>query len=111
MENRVEIRHFSDHYMVWIKTNDGRMIEAIEYLSQAQIDEICRDYDAYIDIDERPWVQIDSINLTWEYDDEEDYMSGNFIVEDNTVIDYDGCFELPKEVVDEMIRLGYKIDL
>lgn len=111
MENKVEIRKLSNHYMVWIKKNDGRMIEAVEYENQKQIDEICEHYDAYIDIDERPWVQIDCVNLVWEYDDEEDYMSGNFIVEDNTVIDYDGCFELPQEVVDEMIRLGYKIDL
>lgn len=47
------------------------------------------------------WAKIevtDDVNI-WEYadeDDEEDsYVSGTFVLEGDTVIDYDGVFELP----------------
>ena len=52
-------------------------------------------------------------NGTWEYqdgDDEETYISGCFILDGKTVIDYDGCYELPKEVV-LALAMEYDIDL
>lgn len=62
------------------------------------------------------WAKIevtDDVN-TWEYadeDDEEDsYVSGTFVLEGDTVIDYDGVFELPILV---RIFLGshYRLDI
>lgn len=58
-------------------------------------------------------VTIDFSHQTWEYDednDEDSYLSGIYVLDDDTVIDYDGCYELPKEV---MFVLGkfYKLDL
>lgn len=50
----------------------------------------------------------------WEYqptDDEESYMSGNFYLEDNTVIDFDGCFDLPKIIREGLIKLGYSLNI
>lgn len=60
------------------------------------------------------WYQIDTINQCWEYqptDDEESYMSGNFYLEDNTVVDYDGCFDLPKIIREGLIKLGYSLNI
>ena len=58
-------------------------------------------------------VSINKSLQVWEYqigDDSDSYLSGIYVLDDDTVIDYDGCFELPKEV---MIALGklYKLDL
>lgn len=58
------------------------------------------------------WYQIDTINQCWEYqptDDEESYMSGNFYLEGKTVIDYDGCFDLPQTIKDGLVKLGYDL--
>lgn len=54
----------------------------------------------YFDTEE--WVAIDKSEGLWEYqegDDEESYLSGGFVVDGGTVIDYDGCFELPNVVI------------
>lgn len=58
------------------------------------------------------------INLTehiWKYtlepEDEGDeafHLEGSFVVEDGTVIDYDGCVELPRVVISALRRCGYK---
>ena len=52
---------------------------------------------------------------SWEFmgdeDDEETYMSGGYLLEGKTLYEYDGCFELPKEVVLAMADYGYEIDL
>jgi len=59
------------------------------------------------------WVGIIPEDKTWEYqdsDDEETYISGSFTVEGKTVIDYDGCYELPAEVV-MALATEYDIDL
>lgn len=59
------------------------------------------------------WVAVDINALTWEYmenDEGESYMSGNFDTEGKIVVDYDGCFELPVEVLDFMDELGYITD-
>ena len=53
----------------------------------------------YFDTEE--WVAIDNGEGLWEYqeyDDEESYLSGMFVVDGGVVIDYDGCYELPKAV-------------
>lgn len=59
------------------------------------------------------WYQIDTVNCTWEiqYDDDDDesYYSGNFYLEDKSVVDYDGCYDLPKIIIDGLARLGYDI--
>ena len=54
----------------------------------------------YFDTEE--WVAIDKSEGIWEYqegDDEESYVSGRFVVDGVTVIDYDGVFELPTPVM------------
>ena len=53
----------------------------------------------YFDTEE--WVAIDKSEGLWEYqecEDEESYLSGGFVVDGCTVIDYDGCYELPEAV-------------
>ena len=64
------------------------------------------------------WVKIDlsdSDNCCYEYqsdeDDEETYMSGCLEFENKVLVGYDGCFELPKEVVEAVRDLGHKIDI
>lgn len=51
--NKIEIRVFPDCIMVWVKNNKGQMLESIPFISDKQVNEVCRDFDAYIDIDER----------------------------------------------------------
>lgn len=53
MNNKVEIRVFPDCKMVWVKDGADKMIESIKFISDKQVNEICRDFDAYISIDER----------------------------------------------------------
>ena len=35
---------------------------------------------------------------------------GSFDMEDNVVTEIDGCFAIPKEVADGIIKLGFEID-
>ena len=58
----------------------------------------------YFDMDKN------KLYITVYPDDEETYMSGSFTVEGKTVIDYDGCYELPAEVV-MALATEYDIDL
>lgn len=48
---------------------------------------------------------------SWEYsqnpDDVDDYLCGTFEVENNAIIDWDGCFDLPEEVVLAFNHFGY----
>lgn len=69
-------------------------------------------------IDQSEWFCIDTVNRTWEYqdddEDEESYISGNFYIDDEDlckVIDFDGSYELPKIVRHHLRLLGYTIDL
>lgn len=62
------------------------------------------------------WVKIDRAGQSWEYqpdpDDEETYISGGFQTDDHDrfkVIDYDGCFKLPKAVYDGLASLDYDL--
>lgn len=52
---------------------------------------------------------------SWEYqydeDDEETYSEGCLEFTDRTLDGYDGCFELPKEVIMAVSELGFDIDL
>lgn len=52
---------------------------------------------------------------TWEFQsderDEETYSSGGYLLQDNAVYDYDGCVDLPLEVIMAMNDYGYNIDL
>ena len=61
--------------------------------------------------DNGAWVSIDSD--TWECqsdeDDDESYCSGGLWFEEKDLVDYDGCFELPKEVKIALIHLGYNL--
>lgn len=45
----------------------------------------------------------------WEYsrDQDDDYISGTYVVENNAIIDWDGCFELPEEVMLAFIHYGF----
>ena len=53
MNNKVEIRVFTESIMIWVKDDADKMIESIKFISDKQVNEICRDFDAYISIDER----------------------------------------------------------
>ena len=60
------------------------------------------------------WVGISPSSGSWEIQDGEDdetYMSGGYVVDGNTVIDYDGCYELPAAVILALSEFGYDIDL
>lgn len=63
-------------------------------------------------------VEIAPKECLWEYylpdpydDDDDVYLSGSFVVDGNTVVDYDGCFSLPAEVGKCLKHLGYLLDL
>lgn len=52
--NKVEIRCFADNtIMIWVMDSVDRVIVTLPFISDKQVAEICRDYSAYIDIDER----------------------------------------------------------
>lgn len=62
--------------------------------------------------DNGAWVSIGSDN--WECqsdeDDDETYCSGGLWFEGKSIVDYDGCFELPKEVKMALTHLGYDLE-
>lgn len=52
--NKVVIKCFTDGSAnVWVLDSNDRMLECVPFLHDAQVEEICRDYDAYIHLDER----------------------------------------------------------
>lgn len=60
------------------------------------------------------WSEIDTATHSWEHmwdenDDGESYTSGNYVTDGNSVVDYDGVFELPAQVVFLLIRAGYDV--
>ena len=64
--------------------------------------------------EENIWVGIRKDSCSWEYQEDEDdesYLSGNFVVDGCCVIDYDGCYELPNSVCLALTDLGYTLDL
>ena len=64
--------------------------------------------------DNESWVRIDLIDEMYEYQsnpkDGETYISGMLQFEDNVLVDYDGCYELPDEVIEAVKDLGHEID-
>ena len=66
--------------------------------------------------DNGAWVKldIDGEYGSWEYqedeDDEETYMEGGIWFDGKQIEDYDGCFELPEEVVAALNELGYSLE-
>lgn len=77
--------------------------------------------DCEFKFDNGAWVKIsidDSESGSWEYqsdeEDEETYSEGGlwFLLDEGKwLVDYDGCYELPEEVVIAIKDLGYKVDL
>lgn len=62
--------------------------------------------------DDDSWVGITPSTQSWEYlDGYDDYMSGGYLVDGNTVYEYDGCYELPTQVILALSAKGYDIDL
>ena len=64
--------------------------------------------------EDEEWVGITPSSHSWEYqegDDDDSYISGNYVTDGNTVIDYDGSFELPTQVILALSEFGYDIDL
>lgn len=61
------------------------------------------------------WVAITPCSHSWEYqtdDDSDTYVSGNYITDGNTVIDYDGIYgELPVAVILSLSDMGFDFDL
>lgn len=58
------------------------------------------------------WVGITPSEHQWEMqhdDNEESYASGNYFTDENVVIDFDGCYSLPKEVRKALQHKGYKL--
>lgn len=96
------------YYMIWVKEDDGRMIESLPYSDDNLVDVLGR-FDANITTDDRPMVLIDEDS--WEYHDElqDIYMHGWLGIEGDVVYDYDGCFELPQEVIDRLVDCGYDV--
>lgn len=51
---------------------------------------------------------------SWEFqsdeEDEETYSEGGLWFEDKVLVDYDGCYELPKEVAMAIKDLGYVVE-
>lgn len=68
-----------------------------------------------VSIDGEYGVNINGEYGSWEYqsdeDDEETYSEGGLWFEDKWLADYDGCYELPEEVIMALHELGYKEDL
>jgi len=70
--------------------------------------------------DNGAWVKVDTFDedvnengADYEYmvdDDEETYISGCLEFDSNVLIGFDGCYELPQEVVTAVADLGYQID-
>lgn len=76
---------------------------------------ICR---AEFTFDNGAWVNVDCPaggygNGSWEYqsdaDDEETYSEGSLIFENYELVDYDGCLEIPREVVMAVMELRFSI--
>lgn len=65
------------------------------------------------------WVNIEKTDkciLSWEYmsdeNDEDTYESGNLYTDDDddkTIIDYDGCYNLPYAIYHELKNNGYDV--
>ena len=51
--NKVEIKVFPESKMIWVKDGADKIITSIEYISEKQVKEVCRDFNAYVSIDER----------------------------------------------------------
>ncbi len=66
--------------------------------------------------DNGAWVclSIDEEFGSWEHqsdeDDEETYSSGSLWVDGKVLTDYDGCYQLPKEVEVALMDLGYSLE-
>lgn len=64
--------------------------------------------------DNGAWCSVDMEGSSYEYqedeDDEETYISGSLEFENKVLIGYDGCYELPIEVIEAVKDLGHKID-
>ena len=68
----------------------------------------------YFDDERNTWVGITPSTQTWEFqqdDDEESYLSGSYITDLNTVVDYDGVYGLPAEVIMALSDMGFDIEL
>ncbi len=63
--------------------------------------------------DTQEWVAINKSEGSWEYqegDDDDSYISGGFVVDGVTVVDYDGCYEMPEAVM-LSLALFYDMDI
>lgn len=63
----------------------------------------------------KEWAKIDVTDddCIWEYQDEDEedsYVSGTFVLEGETVIDYDGVFDLPL-LVRTLLSSHYLLDI
>ena len=68
-------------------------------------------HDVYFDTYEWVCIWIDSEEWEYQEDDNPDtYLSGGYEREGKTIVDYDGCFELPEAVKKAFRHLGYKLD-
>jgi len=67
----------------------------------------------YFLFDTDAWVAVHKEEGLWECQDGEDidsYQSGGFVVDNGTVVDYDGCYGLPESVI-SALSLLYKMDI
>jgi len=47
----------------------------------------------------------------FEHDDLGEDDGGSFTIEDNEVVEMDGCFAIPEDVAEGILKLGYEIDI
>lgn len=64
--------------------------------------------------DDDVWVAITPSSHSWEWEkdnDDDTYVCVNYVTDGNTVIDYDGIYELPVAVILALSDMGFDIDL
>lgn len=64
--------------------------------------------------DNESWCSIDEENESYEFQDNprdgETYFEGSLEFDEQMLVGYDGCYELPQEVIMAVKELGYSID-
>lgn len=80
----------------------------------AKSDYVTTDKRHDIYFDNGVWVGIMPEEQIWAYDrfdDPESYISGIYQLDRDTVVDYDGVYQLPDEVIQAFRYVGYNVHL
>lgn len=90
---------------------NGRAMKIIEKKQNEESVEVRFDNGTWVKVCDGSGTGIGSWEYQTDEDDEETYSEGFLEFEGRTLTGYDGCFELPKEVIVAVAEFGYKIDL